>query len=432
MSSRRLALSLLAFLSAAPLSAQQTSGHLRDRLQDLFSFGSCGKPLCLDNSVNATNGHGDHFLPDVAASNGALITFLNDAISSTASNFPLPASGSGITYTFAGGLPVKTSTSLGPIFGERAQTIGKGRFVTGANLTGIAFTSLRGVPLEGLILTFTHQDVPPAGLGQPVRENDLLQVRLDLNVNLLVSTFFATYGVNDRVDVSVAVPVVHSSLSGRSVGQFLPFGIPTSHFFAGDSSNPVLTANAATFGSETGIGDIALRIKATLLNTEPFRVAIMADTRLPTGSEEDLTGSGHLGFRGLLIGAGQFGNFSSHLNLGYAVRGGRGLNDAFLATAGFDELMASWATLAVDVISEWETGPNALTLPSSITFEYPVQRTVQLSNIPEMRDHRVNGSLGFRFRTPGGPILTTNAVVPLRRGGLQAGLIWTAGLDFSF
>jgi hypothetical protein len=61
-----------------------------------------------------------------------------------------------------------------------------------------------------------------------------------------------------------------------------------------------------------------------------------------------------------------------------------------------------------------------------------VERTVQLSNIPEMRDHRVLGSMGFRFRTPGGPILTTNALVPLRRGGLQAGFIWTAGLDFSF
>ncbi len=327
---------LLAGIPAASLPAQQTSGHLRDRLQDLFSFGACGKPLCLDNSVNATNGHGDHFLPDLAASNGALISFLNDAISSTASNFPLPASGSGITYKFEGGLPVRTSTSLGPIFGERAQTIGKGRFVTGANLTGIAFTSLRGVPLEGLILTFTHQDVPPAGLGQPVRENDLLQVRLDLNVNLLVSTFFATYGVSDRVDLSVAVPLVHSSLSGRSVGQFLPFGIPTSHFFAGDSSHPVLTANAATFGSATGIGDIAFRVKATLLNAEPLRLAVMADTRVPTGSEEDLTGSGHFGFRGLLIGAGQFGNFSSHLNLGYSIRSGEGLNDAVLATAGFD------------------------------------------------------------------------------------------------
>jgi hypothetical protein len=161
----RRSLLVLTVLCASSSSLLAQHPRLRDRLNDLFSFGTCGKPLCLDNSVNATNGHGDHFLPDLAASNGALITFLNDAISATVSNFPLPASGSGVTFKFVDGLPVKTSTSLGPVFGERAQTIGKGRFVIGSNLTGINFSSLRGVPLNGLLLTFTHDDVPPEGLG---------------------------------------------------------------------------------------------------------------------------------------------------------------------------------------------------------------------------------------------------------------------------
>jgi hypothetical protein len=35
-------------------------------------------------------------------------------------------------------------------------------------------------------------------------------------------------------------------------------------------------------------------------------------------------------------------------------------------------------------------------------------------------------------RRPGGPILVTNALVPLRRGGLQANLVWTIGLDANF
>ncbi len=428
----RRTLVVLAALGASTSLLHGQHPRLRDRLNDLFSFGTCGRPLCLDNSVNATNGHGDHFLPDLAASNGALITFLNDAISATVSNFPLPASGSGVTFKFVDGLPVKTSTSLGPVFGERAQTIGKGRFVVGSNLTGINFSSLRGVPLNGLLLTFTHDDVPPEGLGQPLRENDLLQVRLDLNVNLLVSTFFATYGVTDRLDLSVTVPLVHSALSGRSTGQFLPFGIPTSHFFAGDSAHPILTANAATFGSATGFGDIAARLKATLLDRSNIRFAVMADARLPTGSEEQLTGSGHFSVRGVAVGSGQFGEFRPHLNIGYGIRGGRGLNDAVLLTAGFDQLIASWATLAADFISEWETGQSALTPPNSVTFQFPVERTVQLTNIPDIRDHRVSGSLGFRFRTPGGPILTTNALVPLRRGGLQSGFIWTVGVDLSF
>ena len=37
-----------------------------------------------------------------------------------------------------------------------------------------------------------------------------------------------------------------------------------------------------------------------------------------------------------------------------------------------------------------------------------------------------------KFRTPGGPIVVSNALIPLRRGGLQASLIWTLGLDLNF
>ncbi|MGH7712036.1 MAG: transporter, partial [Gemmatimonadaceae bacterium] len=307
--------------AASPALAQH---GVRGRIAELLSFGSCGSPLCLDNSVNATNGHGRHFIPDIIERNGAIVDFLADAIAANASNLPLSATGSGVTFKFVGGLPVRTSTSLGPVFGERAQTLGKGRFVVGANMSALSFTSLRGVPLDGLTLNFTHDDVPPAGLGQPLRENDVLQVRLDIDVNLRVTTFFSTWGLTDAVDVGLAIPVVHTGLTGRSVGQFLPFGIPTSHFFAGDSANPVLTARASTFGFATGVGDIALRMKANVRSTERLSVAFMADARLPTGDKDDLTGSGHFAFRGLLIASARLGSVSPHLNIGHEIRTGQG------------------------------------------------------------------------------------------------------------
>jgi hypothetical protein len=406
------------------------STGLRDRIRELFSFGECGLPLCLDNSVNATNGHGNHFVPDIIANNGAILEFLTDAIAASAANLPLSATTSGVTFRFVGGLPVRTSSSLGPIFGERAQTLGKGRFVVGANMSGLNFTSLRGVPLNQIVLNFSHDDVDPPGLGQPLRENDILQVRLDLSVNLLVSTFFATWGLSDKVDVGLAVPVVHTGLTGRSTGQFFPFGIPTSHFFAGDSANPVLSASAATFGFTTGLGDIALRTKWSVHDDERAALAVMADARMPTGSEADLTGSGHFSLRGLLLASARLGDFSPHVNLGYAMRGGR--NDAFLATGGFDQAMSAWATIAVDVVSEWQVGESSLRLPGLVTIEYPVTRHVTPTNIPNIRDHRVSGSFGMKFRTPGGPIVVANALMPLRRGGLESRFVWTLGIDGNF
>jgi hypothetical protein len=436
MTGRQLAWVLVLLCAAPPVAAQSTHPHLRDRISELFSFGNCGKPLCLDGSVSAANGHGDHFLPDVAGANAAILGFLTSAIAVNASNFPLSASSSGQTFKFVGGLPVKTSASLGPIFGERAQTLGKGRFVVGANLSGINFSSLRGVPLDELVLNFTHDDVPDTGrpgLGDPEKENDVLQVRLQMNVNLLVSTFFATYGVTDRLDVSVAVPLVHTSLQGRSEAQIIPFGGPTAvHFFTGTPDNPGLSANAATFGSATGMGDLAVRAKFGLRAGELFGLGVMADARLPTGSEEDLTGAGYFTLRGLALASARFGDFASHLNVGLVHRGGSVRNNGFLVTGGFDQPIASWATMAVDVLSEWELGSSGLQLPGTVTILYPFVRTVEPTNIPEIKDHRVNGSFGFKFRTPGGPLLVTNALVPLRRGGLQAGVVWTLGLDVNF
>jgi hypothetical protein len=299
-------------------------------------------------------------------------------------------------------------------------------------MSALNFTSLRGVPLDELTLNFSHDDVDPPGLGRPLRENDILQVTLDLNVNLLVSTFFTTFGLSDAIDVGVAVPIVHTNLTGRSMGQFIPFGIPTSHFFAGDSANPVLTASAATFGSATGVGDIALRMKANLRSDERFAVAVMTDARLPTGNEDDLTGSGHFALRGLLIASARLGAVSPHLNVGHEIRTGRGRSDAIHATAGFDQPMSDWATLAMDLISEWHVGGGGLQFPPAVHIEYPVERHVIPTNIPNMKDHRVHGSFGMKFRVLGGPILVANALVPLRRGGLESRLVWTVGLDGNF
>ena len=421
---------LVGLCLVATMSSAATAQGMRDRIRELFSFGECGRPLCLDNSVNATNGHGDHFIPDLIAHNGAILGFLTDAVAASAANLPLSASTSGVTIRFVGGLPVRTSTSLGPIFGERAQTLGKGQIVVGGNMTGLNFTSLRGVPLNQIILNFSHDDVPPEGLGAPVRENDVLQVRLDLSVNLLVTTFFATYGLNDNVDIGIAMPIVHTGMTGRSVGQFFPFGVPTSHFFAGDSAQPVLAAEAATFGFSTGLGDIALRTKWSITHTDEAALAVMADARLPTGSESDFTGAGAFSLRGLVLGSARFGNFSPHINLGYALRGER--NDALLGTLGFDQPLSDWATLAVDVLSEWQLGESSLTVPQPVVYQFPVERTVIPTNIPNIRDHKINGSFGMKFRTPGGAILVANTMIPMRRGGIESRFIWTLGLDANF
>jgi hypothetical protein len=424
----RIPLAGLLLLSLATPAAGQT---LRDRLGELFTFGSCGKTLCLDGSVTAANGHGAHFLPDLIAGNASLIGFLTEAIGASIASTPVAASGGGVQYRMVGGLPVRTSESSGPILAERAQTLGQGRLFFGANMTGSSFQSIRGTPLDRIVLNFTHQDVGTPGLGDPVLENDIMEVRLDLQASVLVTAAYATYGISDRVDIGVAVPLVHSSIQGRSEAQIFPFGSTAVHFFTGTLSDPGLRATEATFGSATGIGDVAVRIKANLRDDQDFAIAVLGDARLPTGNAEDFLGSGYLSLRAMGIASARFGEFRPHLNLGYLLRAD-GHSDAILATVGFEQPLAPWATLLADVVSEFAVGAGGLQTPETIVYQFPFVRTVEPTNIRDRPDHAIGGAMGFKFRTNHGPTFITNVLMPLYQGGVTASAVWTAGLEFNF
>ncbi|HWA58165.1 MAG TPA: hypothetical protein VG692_12970 [Gemmatimonadales bacterium] len=425
---RRSVLALAGLLCVAvPAQAQK----LRDKIGELFTFGNCGQPLCLDGSINAGTGHGNHFIPAAATGNFAVISFISDAVATNASNFPLSATSSGVTFKLVGGVPVKSTSSAGPIFGERAQTMGRGRFLLGTNMSGIRFKTLRGVPIDNLRLTFTHEDIGNPGLGDPTFENDVIDVRMSMYVDLLVTSFFATYGLMDHVDLSVAAPLVHTSFQGRSTAQIVPFGTPAFHFFGGTSADPILRASTATFGSATGIGDVAGRIKINFSNKPGFAFAVLGDARFATGDEKQLLGAGHSSFRAMAIASAQYGQFSPHLNGGYLWRGGDLANDAVIANVGFDQALNDWTTFAADVLSEWEVGDSKLTLPGPVTFSFPFVRSVDPTDIPNKRDNRANASVGFKFIT-GGPTIITNALIPLIRGGLQPNVVWTVGGEFNF
>ncbi len=431
--SRRLLLTLALLLYTVPLSAQD----LRTVVQGLFQFGQgCGNvPLCLYPDLGAA--HGSHFNSALATGQTSLIGFLTDAIGVSVSDVPISATSSGATFTFVGGLPVKTSVSSGPIFGERSQTLGRNKLLVGTNVTGISFQSLRGVPLHSIVFDFTHLDTPPAPpLGTPAFENDIFEVRPNVNVSVTVASLFVTYGLLDRIDVSVAVPFARTAVSGFSIAAIRPFGPGTPHFF-GDSSGDSLPTKqfqdtSIVSGTATGIGDIAARLKINLSQSDRGGFAVLIDTRLPTGDENNFLGSGHLSLRGVGIWSGRWGDFSPHGNVGYLYRSGGKQNSALLATVGFDQLLAPWATMAVDVITQYELGASQLQLPGSVTIQVPAVRIVQTSNIPDQRDHIVNGSVGFKFTTKGGITVLANSLFPIRKAGLQANVVWTVGAEHNF
>jgi hypothetical protein len=442
---RHLVLAALVLLAAGPVQAQ----HLRDRLSDLFIFGSGDSPLVLGGTSDPSNPdsiriHGNHFVPAAVASNGTVISFLTNSIGSNVANVPVSATSGGTTFSFQAGVPTRTSTSAGPVFGERAQTLGRGRVLAGLSRTGIHFKTLRGVDLNHIRFTFTHanSDFPGcdsiAGgdcslLGVPALENETIDLDLALDVRLTVTGFLFTYGLSDRIDVGVALPLVSVSLDGSSTAQINPFGPPPAvHFFGGTPENPVLSASRSISGSTTGLGDVDARVKLNLRQAEPLSVAILSDVRFPTGSESNLLGSGAFAVRGLAILSARFGAFSPHANLGYLYRGGEFETDAVLATAGFDHLLAPWATLAIDLISQLQVGDSPLQVPGPVEIQAPYHRTITPTLIPDERDDVVDGSVGLKLTAAQGLTLVGNGEWSLNRGGLRPDVIWTAGLEYNF
>src|SRR5207248_10356560 len=105
--------------------------------------------------------------------------------------------------------------------------LGRGRVFVGANVNRLHFTSLRGVRVDGIEMTFTHENVTgPAcdsivgssctPYGVPTHENDVIALRLALDLDMTVTSLFVSFGLLDNVDIGVVVPIVAASLRGTS------------------------------------------------------------------------------------------------------------------------------------------------------------------------------------------------------------------------
>jgi len=443
---RLIPLALLVAFAAPSASGAQ---HLRDRISDLFIFGPGQQPLFLAGSGDPNNpaslqAHGLHFIPSSNAENGALISFVTDALGTSIGGIPIGSTSGGEAFRFEAGVPVLTSTSAGPIFAERAQTLGQGRVLAGISRTGFRFATLRGVDMGDINLVFTHQNVNFPGCsaqfggdcalyGIPRLENDAMDFHLSMDLDVRVTSMYVTYGVTNRFDFGLVVPIVQAEFRGESDAQIRPFGGDSAfHFFSGTPTNPVLTAHRQSLGSASGLGDVALRLKLNMRETPDASFAVLLDGRFPTGSREDLLGAGKFAGRALIILNSKLGDFSPHLNAGYLHHAGNQQNDAVLGTVGFDHKMADAFTLAADLVTELQVGDSKLVLPGIVTYDAPFRRTLNPTNIPAMRDDIVNGSFGFKIAPARATTIVLNTLFPLNRGGLRPNLVYTAGLEYTF
>lgn len=440
--SRSLLAVCAAILCAAPLAAQ--SFNLRDLLTDFLRDG-----ITLAPPPEGFPSHSAHFIGNESPQFRALQQF-SSQVAYQLSSFPLASSAGGFTYRFDPSLGVLTrvSDSFGPIYAERVDTVGKGRFNLGLNYSHFTFDEINNLNLRDgdVRLVFTHRDANGDGTTlSPFFEGDLITAQLLLKIETDITAFVLTYGITDRLDVGVAVPIVRVELdavTNAAINRLATGTVaPGIHRFENGPS----TESFRQSGSASGVGDVVLRAKYRLLEGPKAGLALASDVRLPTGEERDLLGTGATQVKAFLVGSAHLGGFSPHINGGYSwsleAAGDPQVPDEIVYTAGFDWAWSSRLTFAVDVLGRTFRKTQSVdvvdTLFEANTSNDPTQPNIVSAVLPRLVTSPANlntllGSVGFKINPFGNFLLTLNGLFPLNSEGLQDGFTPLVGIDYSF
>lgn len=314
---RAFVVAILLAVLAAPAPAQTRPARLASVFSDLF--GPNGLVVNSESVLPDGSTHSAHFNSAFQSN----FTQFNIALASQLTSLPLPSPASGFTYRFdaSTGTFVRSTQSFGPILTDRAETIGRGRFAFGYNFQHFSFDRLEGIDLSVVPSVFTHDNFHLGG-----GRSDVVTTTSAIDVSVGQWTGALTYGLTDRLDVSLAVPVVHTSLNVTAAATIRRLGTadaPVVHFFrdldapGGVGSNRRFQAG----GAASGLGDLIVRVKGAVMREGPRGLAVGVDLRMPTGDERNLLGSGAAGVKPFLAYSGSYRRVSPHINLGYQWNG---------------------------------------------------------------------------------------------------------------
>jgi hypothetical protein len=180
------------------------------------------------------------------------------------------------------------------VFTERVLTVGRDQLSFGASYRVTDFDRLDGRDLRsGTLVTTANRFVD---------EPTSFDVEsLTLRVRASTLAVFANYGITERLDVGAVLPFVSLTITGERVDTY-----------RGES-----VLQAAASASTTGPADLVVRAKFRLLGTSASGLSGGTELRLPTGSRDDLLGTGRTAVKVLLIGSLEGTRVASHANIGF-------------------------------------------------------------------------------------------------------------------
>jgi hypothetical protein len=437
---RRVALTVCCLAIAAPAAAQFRPASLATLFQDVY--GPNGLKLSSDDvQLDGTN-HAAHFNSAFQSD----FRLVNIALTSQLTAVPLPSPASGFTYKFdpATGTFVRSTRSFGPILTDRAETIGRGRIAFGFNSQFFSFDHLDGVSLSAIPAVFRHDNFDLGG-----GRTDVVSTTNTIQSTVSQYSGAVTYGITDRLDVSLAVPIVRTHLSLLSNATIIRVGTGSNlqiHYFKDDAALGGYGSTNQYFieGTAAGIGDIVMRVKGTLLREGTRALAAGLDIRLPTGDEQNLLGSGATGLRPFAAFSSSYGAFAPHANLAFVwngksvlagdVRSGTeaDLPDQFQYAAGTDLALNSRVSLVADVI-----GQRVIDSPRMSQILFTASGVAGTATLPDIRFTTgsywaASGALGFKTNVAPHFLVNANLRFRITGNGLVDRVAPLVGVEYGF
>jgi hypothetical protein len=348
-------------------------------------------------------------------------------------DFPTTATTPGFTYHYDPELGVfERSETLGPLFLERAETVGKGRFDVSFSYVYADLTDVGGINLGDRIQLGSEVTLVDSDGGTL----DVAGVFLgdDFSLRHHVFSFAGTYGITNRWDVNLVLPLMYTILdlrgdAGVAIG---PDTVATGRV----SFNDFFSNDAF------GVGDMLLRTKYRFLESDMADLAATFELRLPTGDEDDFQGLGDVTMTPAVVASRHFGRLGVQGVGGFEVNGDDlernrahyGIGLAFQAIERLAVLVdvfgsSSFEDDDFDIPKAGGIVPDFNLLPSDfIKRETPTKigAFVAQSNIVDL-------AVSLKYNVFGNAVAFVSAVVPLTNDGLRtATAVPAGGIEWTF
>ena len=431
---------LYSMLAAGTAAAQDRPATLATLFEDIF--GPRGLVVASEDVQLDGSNHAAHFNSAFQSD----FRLVNIALTSQLAAIPLPSPASGFTYRFdpATGTFQRSTRSFGPILADRGETIGKGRMAFGVSYQFFSFDHLDSVPLVSVPAVFTHDNFETGG-----GRSDVVGTSNVIEADVTQFSGALTYGVTDRFDLSLAVPLVRTHLSLLSNATIHRVGTGSNvqvHYFPDENAIGGYGSTHQFFaeGSASGIGDLVVRAKTTILREGPRALAVGVDMRLPTGDEQNLLGSGAAGLRPFTAFSTSIGRFAPHANVAYQWNGESivagdvasgvkaDLPDRFMYALGSDMGLNDKFSIVVDL-----TGHRVLSSPRLLTRETTVTGPAGSVTLEDIRFETASfwvshGAVGFKANVAPRLLINFNLRFAIGENGLSDRVAPLLGFEWAF